>query len=404
MRHSSVFTYLVLAFLYVVPVVAQPVTCPAIVQTALAATDTVCAETGRNQACYGNVLLSAEPRTGVADFTFTEPGDLIAINDVAKLTLSPMNQQKDEWGVAVMKLQANLPEALPGQNVTFLLFGSVEIWDSAENDQQSVRFNAFYFKTGLNDALCKQAPDSGILIQTPQGVGKVTFEANNALIELGSTAYFQAQPDGDMTISVVEGQAVITVQDTVVIVPAGTRVRIPLDADNRANGTPIGPEPYVDADLVALPVAHLERVVSIAPALTEEEIVAILENPVEVTPDVSAAGGSGNAPLTSGTWHLKQTEISGSQTCAPDGENTAAYTFSAQQNGETLVMQYGNQTEGALTFERIAPDTYYNRQEFPGTYSDNTITIISSDRFTLDQINGSKTCHFRIEYTLVSPA
>lgn len=401
MRRSSLFKYLILVFLHVVPLVAQPATCPAIVQTALAATDTACADTGRNQACYGNVLLSAEPQSGAADFTFTAPGDLIAIDGIAKLTLSPMNQQKEEWGVAVMKLQANLPDTLPGQNLGFLLFGSVEIWNAAQDEQQLIPFNAFYFKTGLNDALCEQAPDSGILIQTPQGTGKITFTANNAEIELGSTAYFQAQPGGDMTITVIEGQAQVTAAGTAVNVPAGTRVRIPLDDNNNANGAPVGPEPYVIADLAALPVTHLERTVTVAPALSSDEITAFLENSIEVTPDGSVADGSGNAPLTSGTWHIKQTEISGSQTCAPDGENTAAYTFFSQQNGETLVMQYGNRPEGALTFERIAPDTYYNRQEFPGTYSDNTITIISSDRFTLDQINGSKTCHFRIEYTLV---
>src|SRR5690606_20836366 len=31
------------------------------------------------------------------------------------------------WGVALMQIQANLPDTLPGQNVTFLLFGDVTI-------------------------------------------------------------------------------------------------------------------------------------------------------------------------------------------------------------------------------------------------------------------------------------
>jgi hypothetical protein len=39
--------------------------CPAIVQAALAATHQACAATGGNQACYGNVTLSAVPQAGI---------------------------------------------------------------------------------------------------------------------------------------------------------------------------------------------------------------------------------------------------------------------------------------------------------------------------------------------------
>ena len=34
---------------------------------------------------------------------------------------------------------------------------------------------AFYFTSGIGDAQCNEAPDSGMLIQTPQGVGLVNF-------------------------------------------------------------------------------------------------------------------------------------------------------------------------------------------------------------------------------------
>ena len=119
---------------------------------------------------------------------------------------------------------------------------------------------------------------------------------NDTEIELGSTAYFQAQPSGEMTISVIEGQAQVTADGTAVDVPAGTRVRIPLGNDNQASGAPVGPEPYVDADLDVLPVAHLERVVAIAPALTNEEIAALLESGVEVTPEAGGADIAVSAP------------------------------------------------------------------------------------------------------------
>ena len=41
----------------VVPVMAAD--CPALVQQALAATDTMCSQTAKNQACYGNINLTA---------------------------------------------------------------------------------------------------------------------------------------------------------------------------------------------------------------------------------------------------------------------------------------------------------------------------------------------------------
>src|SRR5262249_32301665 len=76
---------------------AQDATCPTIVQDALAATDSACATTGRNQACYGNIDLHASPQPGVADFNFTKPGDLVNVAGVQTLSLSPLDQKKDTW-------------------------------------------------------------------------------------------------------------------------------------------------------------------------------------------------------------------------------------------------------------------------------------------------------------------
>ena len=38
-----------------------------------------------------------------------------------------MNASTGAWGVALMRIQANLPDTLPGQNVTMLIFGDVQI-------------------------------------------------------------------------------------------------------------------------------------------------------------------------------------------------------------------------------------------------------------------------------------
>jgi len=88
--------------------------CPTIVQEALTATHQVCAATGRNQACYGNVTLNAVPQPGVSDLHFSQPGDLTAVSGIQALTLSSRVLDSGEWGIALMSLQANLPDILPG--------------------------------------------------------------------------------------------------------------------------------------------------------------------------------------------------------------------------------------------------------------------------------------------------
>ncbi|MCI0710935.1 MAG: hypothetical protein L0154_12305, partial [Chloroflexi bacterium] len=106
------------ALLLTVAVMAQE-TCPDLVQSALESLDRVCQITGRNEICYGNTRVAL---TGYSDeiLTFDAPGDVEALAHVESVEVSAM-LEPDVWGIAVMKVQANLPGTLPGQNVTFLL-------------------------------------------------------------------------------------------------------------------------------------------------------------------------------------------------------------------------------------------------------------------------------------------
>ena len=372
--------------LYVSAAAAQS-DCPTIVQNALSATDAACEGIGRNQACYGNITLEAEPQQGTAEFQFEQPGDIVDVVGVRTLTLMPLDAAEDVWGVAMMRLQANLPETLPGQNVTFLLFGDVQIHNAVEtpmtldaaatgyinvrsgpstNDERIGQLasgqtvvadgrnpdgtwlriqlpdgggpgwvsadlvtatgdvslltlvdplalvppspltpmQAFYFQSGIGDAPCEEAPDSGILIQTPEGAGQITFTVNEVEIQLGSTAYLQAQANGNMTVNVVENQASVTAQGVTQSVPAGSRVHVPLDANLVASGPPSEPEPYDNADLAALPVGHLPRIITVADALTQEQ--------TDTPPDAD-----GTLPV-SGEWFYESPTASLSGTCLPD--------------------------------------------------------------------------------------
>src|SRR5262245_51154379 len=132
---GSIFTLTLLILAGVA--LAQDSSCPDIVKTALSEASDACIDIGRNQVCYGNVQLEGEPKSGVENFTLSVPGDIVDAAAVQTLRLSALDETGDTWGIALMRLQANLPATLPGQNVTFVLFGDVEISDVSATSEAS---------------------------------------------------------------------------------------------------------------------------------------------------------------------------------------------------------------------------------------------------------------------------
>lgn len=115
--------------------IAQENACPIVVENALAATDRVCAETGRNQACYGHVSITAQPRFETPDFRFELAGDIVDVSNLQRISLSTLDAESGAWGVALMRLQADLPDTLPGQNVTMLMFGDTTITNAVQPER-----------------------------------------------------------------------------------------------------------------------------------------------------------------------------------------------------------------------------------------------------------------------------
>ena len=333
-------------------ILAQEV-CSALVQAAFEQVNASCDATGRNEVCYGNLLINAEPHAAVETFTFEQVGDVESVTALGTLQLSTMSLTDETWGVALMRIQANLPDTVPGQNVTMLLFGEVNIENNVESvvevpmtatgnvnvrlrptsnannvmaslssgqeviatgrlsDNSWVRIKvegdtrgagwvssqflngeidsliviepeapqfgpmqAFSVQTGIRDRMCDDVPDSGVLVQTPEGVRQIQINANGVEILLGSTAYLQTG-DGYLYITLVEGQARVTAVGVTQAVPAGTYTRVPLDENGVANGAPEFPQPYDYESLLALPVSiALPQQVTVADALTTDEIEA----------------------------------------------------------------------------------------------------------------------------------
>ncbi len=250
--------------------------CPAIVNAALDAVDAFCQEAGRNEACYGNIQILAQARDGTSNFQFTQVGDIVSVTDIARLDLAPMNEAEGVWGVALMRLQANLPDSAPGQNVTFLLFGDVSIAPNPNaGDAYSAPMQAFYLRTGIGDAPCAEAPSSGLIVQTPQGAQTVAFNVNGVDVQMGSTILFRAEAGAEMTVSALEGAAVMQLGDTLFPVIAGTWARMKMDENLQLINAPDLPVAYRSEVLSALPLRALQRRIEARPPLNEEELAEL---------------------------------------------------------------------------------------------------------------------------------
>jgi hypothetical protein len=132
--------------LIAMPVLAQNTNdCPAMVQTALELVQTTCETTQRNEVCYGNGLLQAVGRND-ADFVFEQVGDIVDVTNLESIQASALDLDNEVWGIALLQIQANLPETLPGQNVTMLFVGDVY----AENRSEPLISVVLKTRAGVN--------------------------------------------------------------------------------------------------------------------------------------------------------------------------------------------------------------------------------------------------------------
>jgi hypothetical protein len=254
---------------------AQTTSCPVIVEQALSMADQLCQDLGRNQACYGNLLLDAQPQPEVSEFQFEQVGDIAELSAIDSIQLSALDEQNGHWGIAIMRVQADIPDTLPGQNVTFVLFGDVTIQNTSADTQNPMQ--AFYLKTGVGDSRCNEAPESGLLIQTPEGVSEVTFNINGTDVRVGSTILMQAIPGDEMRLTTVEGAALLTVAGEWFPAVSGTRLRMAIGDDLLPTNYPWFPEQYEQDAVQQLPTDLLQRQIAIAAPLTANTYDQLLD-------------------------------------------------------------------------------------------------------------------------------
>lgn len=200
----------------------DPDGCTELVEAALARAADACDDLGRNTACYGNGLIVTERRD--ADVRFDDVGDVADVADLTLIQTTALDLEAATWGVGVLNLQANLPDTQPGQNVRFLIYGDTTIEDVTEPDAP-VPMQAMVITGGVGQPQCQAAPESGVLVQSPQGI-TVTFEVNGVLISMGSTALLQER-EGVLRVANVSGSVAVTVDDVSVALAPGEAIDVP---------------------------------------------------------------------------------------------------------------------------------------------------------------------------------
>lgn len=300
---------------------AGEIICEIDIETIMEEVEQVCTGIGRDQVCYGNVEVNAIPRQAEIDLEFDNPGDSTQVSLIRSLYLSALDAANETWGIAQMRLLANLTQQQP-EEVTLLLFGDVSVEDRSEqrveleiavnpNSPARIRntpslnsltidiadpdeivqaigrledntwirikedeygrvgwiygellqldrvdidslavdnfdtpyygaMQAFYFESGSSPS-CGNMISDGLLVQTPEGVARLSLLINEVSIELlgansGATALLEANADAGMNISMLNGSANVTSGDTTVFVDTNNSVNISLDESLSPDG------------------------------------------------------------------------------------------------------------------------------------------------------------------------
>lgn len=331
------FIWSVLILTSIVAVVsAQAEACSAVIQDILATVEDSCEGLGRNQVCYGNNDITALNFAESPIEAFSRVGNTTDVTDIASLSTAALNINEEIWGIALLSLQADLPDTLPGQNVTFVVFGDTQLtnhivpesniveslsarsisnanlragagltfdvigalanaqtvtitgrnatgnWLQIETDDSlawifadlltiegnanllpiigdaetnHAPLQAFSLRTGIGQPTCQDAPPDGILVQAPSDT-TVHFTINGIEVEIGSTAFMQVN-NGDLEVSNLDGNVVVTSMDEAQAIDIGYMVTISEDVP------PSAPRPYDYSDFQDLPVELLPEAIGI---------------------------------------------------------------------------------------------------------------------------------------------
>ena len=175
-----------------------------------------------------------------------------------------------------------------------LVVGDTSLLHSAPRDNAGAPlwfpWQAFDFRTGIDDAPCIGAASSGVLLQSNRFQPPRQFWLNGVDIRLNGTVFLQAQIDAGMSIYVLDGETNISVPDANVVVKSGFYTQIPLgiaeDGSPTSADVPAAPSAYDYQSMLSLPIEalHYPTRVGLDPYTIIEKRPSDGESPLEGMP------------------------------------------------------------------------------------------------------------------------
>ncbi len=235
---------------------------------------------------------------------------------------------------------------------------------------------AFYFRSGSSDAPCEAAPNSGMLIQTPEGLATVTLWIDEVIVELSGTTYVQTDENGNLTLNALDGSIDVTASGSTTTAVTGTEVTVPLNDDLTVAGVPNDPQPIDLNNLQGLPVELLDEPVDIP-------------NPLDIPAGAPAPG------LWSFQWGV------GEQAC-PSG-NT--FTFQASGVPQQLTVSDTSISYGSSSYVQISEGVYQQTYaDDEGNLHQDTLTVSSLNSIqgtsVIDIISETTPCTLTVPFSL----
>ncbi|MCB9450283.1 MAG: SH3 domain-containing protein [Anaerolineaceae bacterium] len=172
-------------------------------------------------------------------------------------------------------LHLQLDDGREGWVAAYLVQTDGDLATLSRVDSETVGYalmQAFTFRTGTGDTGCAEAPQSGLLIQTPDIENSIQLQINGVDIQLSGTAFLQSEAGNSLILTVLEGMGVMHALDKSVMVPAGAASSAVIDENQQVSEAPLSPTPYNLEDLQGLPLALLPRPIEMIEPLLQREI------------------------------------------------------------------------------------------------------------------------------------
>jgi hypothetical protein len=196
---------------------------------------------------------------------------VVDVTAVRSLGLWPMEADTGVWGVALMRLQADLPTS-ENANVTLLTFGDVQLENAVQLS------TTMEVTVGVNEYVnVRRAPStemSAVGVLAPgQTVKAIERLADNSWlrVELPDSGVF-----GWVYTSLLTFDGNL---DSLNVAEGWTPHYRPME-DMTPAWPPSPPAPYETIEVEGLPITVLDRAIEVAPPLTQEAIDALLAPPV----------------------------------------------------------------------------------------------------------------------------